>query len=69
MGEFADSKTLELEKSLLTVSKGQAQNPHTCPAGCELGWARYLPREPAGCRPGLQSRSLETGADKGLFAS
>lgn len=27
MGEFADSQTLELEKSLVTVSKGQAQKP------------------------------------------
>lgn len=37
MGEFADSETLELEKSLLTVSKGQAQNPHAClPA---VSWA------------------------------
>lgn len=41
MGEFADSKTLELEKSLLTVSKGQAQKPQPCPAHCELGWAKY----------------------------
>lgn len=27
MGEFADSQTLKLEKSLLTISKGQAQKP------------------------------------------
>lgn len=28
MGEFADSQMLEMEKSLLIVSKGQAQEPH-----------------------------------------
>lgn len=28
MGEFTDSQMLEMEKSLLIVSKGQAQEPH-----------------------------------------
>lgn len=28
MGEFADSQMLELEKSLLRISKGQFQKPH-----------------------------------------
>lgn len=42
MGEFAHSKTLELEKSLLTVAKGRAQKPQPCPAHCELGCVKHL---------------------------
>lgn len=38
MGEFADSQTRELEKSLLRVSKGQAQKPHPRRGPCAWGW-------------------------------
>lgn len=61
MDEFADAQTLELEKSLLTFYKGQAQKPHPPrPAVSRAGSNTF----PAACRllAWLES-TLETRAD------